>query len=216
MTLRILLVVGLLGLAACDPIKGTVEIYKAIKFKSEIAQVGSCGSGEMPPCENTVEYKTFQPGSYKFALSALSRREATLEVKDGRTTAIVRLNLPEGKELSLNGTTVFSANEIEQEFNLKLDAATDITQSETYRDIESCSETEYITVCRPRSDGRGEECFQEARTRYGSQEVEYYYEYTTTDLKGTMRSRNNSVLLAQLEGRRVLTDKNYVYKGYCF
>ena len=156
---------------------------------------------------------TIEPGNYAAEIEVENRREFDLTVRDvsGDNDARIRFRFPEGLELpEENGSFRFTPEETGLPFYIAGSIATEVSESETRREQESC--TRYERECYP-TGGGGYTCRD--RPVPGWQEVEYFVRTTEQDLLVDLADTEN-VAAANFAGQYDRSERVYTYRGICW
>lgn len=209
-----------LGLLGCDPVRGTLEVFKEFSIKNN----EKCEWTEREPfkCDRYVKGKKFKikAGSHRMELASKGKRKFEMKIKMDGKSKVLPLTLPKGHDIpKYSGDFSVPGRAMKQDFDLNGVVDTEVTESDIHYGSESCTYTEREWVCKPRKGrrrGKGNReprCDYEYVTYHGSQDVEYYYRYTDTEL--TMNFENGETL-ATFHGTRHESDKIYTYQGECY
>ncbi|MCB0391104.1 MAG: hypothetical protein KDD58_07430 [Bdellovibrionales bacterium] len=231
---------------ACNPVTGTLSVKENLKLL--IPESENCNDQiDWWNCNNSPETVLLQPGTYSLKLNFKSSKAVDIEVKTkSNTTKTIPIEMKNGQSFpEYNGRVSLKGSDIGQNFDLVGDVDSVITESETYREYERCSEQVKRRVCervyneekisrrndkdgrdhedrnrRDRDDRRGGgrdqvKCETKYVTEYGDRFVEYYYRYTDTKVDLDFLNVKNGELQANYEGTRVESSKIYTYKGAC-
>jgi hypothetical protein len=217
---------GLSLVVACDPIRGTLQVNRSFEAKagSSFSSAAYC-SGEMYPCGNETQSISIPVGQHNMKVDMITRKDAQLLIKVGKTEHKIELSIPDGKQIPATGSISISAQESGQPFDLHAQTQTDVSRTELERDLESCEIVWQERVCgiRPGKSGKGSdvkdekpvyECWTETFRKPGTQDVEFFYETTTQHMQAQIQQSGSQV--ASFSGLRTNTEKIYTYKGTCF
>lgn len=192
----------LLGVLACDPIKGTLQVVKPFT-----ALAGDSND------EEGLKNVTVDAGSYSMKLEMSGKHSAEMKLKSGRQEFVLSLQIPKGKEIPQNGAFALSAKESGQPFDLSGENKTTVTESDQERGQESCQEQVRERVCGYRGNPPQYVCWDEIRYRQGWMDVEYYFRTTRQEM--TAQIQQNAELTASFAGARSSDEKIYTYRGFC-
>ncbi|WP_127716198.1 hypothetical protein [Halobacteriovorax sp. HLS] len=188
----------LLSLVSCQDFDGTFKAKKDLVFKTKKSIFSSKLVKVSVP---TNEYKT----SIKF--TSADKLKIDFEGIDKK----IKIKLPENLNINRYNDEFFIAgSDINQEYDFDGKIVTTSEDSDTYRERESCSYTVYETTCRRecRTNDRGRTvcrniCTDYPVTRYGRRNVEYFYRYTTTDMRMKVLEQTTPVgLFKSIENSR--------------
>lgn len=173
---------------------------------------------------------TLSPEIYKSELAINGEQNLTLKLKLNENEVNIPLNSDSTINIPANGEIKVSHLETKQPFDIVGVIKTDIEESSSSRDIESCSITVMERHCdkvcvRPPSapDHRDRDpvprceivCRNEPTTIYGRQEVEYHFEITHRNVSLNFINMKTRELLANFQGKNSELRTVYDYKGQC-
>ena len=176
------------------------------------------------------------PGKSKVKLKILDNR--------GKTETEFSVKVPKSVKLPrTNGSFELLSSETAFVFDIKGNLNTEITYSESRRDVESCTWTERVRVCkrvRERIPGCTEvtentnadrprnrrppkrnctrvvrKCDYEYQTYHGYQRVEFHYKYTDKFITFSMLQPESRELAGEFNGKYHDSDKVYTYREVC-
>ena len=185
---------GLVALAACDPIKGTLQVNQPLTLKLSNGQTTK-----------------LNPGGYSTELDFPSKDKITMTVKTANDDLAADIAVPKDSQLpSDNGRIHLPAGKTGQAWDLNGELHTKVTRSDDRRDYEQCVYYRNETVC----DRRGR-CRTVRRAEWGYQRVEYFFETEAKSLNLDLQAPGSKAALAHFAGTRTITSKIYRYRGYC-
>jgi hypothetical protein len=215
----------------CKTITGNLVVESDFTIKGEEKKSSWDEGEDWWNHQDEVLAISLNRGQYDLSLDFTSRKSLTMNLKGQGKKAKLDLTLP--RELpSYVGHIELSAADLKQEFGLIADVDTEVTLSDDYWGVESCTYSRTEWVCRRNQDykkeqqreragrrappGRNNEiCEKKIVTHVGQQEVEYHYKNSTTTTKLQFVSSEQAQLLGNFVGYSHESDKIYTYQGLC-
>ena len=150
-------------------------------------------------------------GVHKAKIKA-KKRSLTLEFsKDLK----VKFNIPKNTDLpTRNGEIILSQNDVKQPFDIQGNVATNVSDSESRRDYESCTYREPQRVCYRDNQGRTR-CYTEYRDIRGYRNVQYRLRTEDKKLSISLQTPGTNILAGHFEGNDVSRFRVYEYEGIC-
>ena len=207
---KFLLIAGLLSLVSCEDFDGKFKAKKDLVFKTKKSLFSS----------KLVKVKV--PASeYRTSINFTSTKKMKIEFQG--IDKKVKIKLPDGLSINpSNDTFYINGSEIKQIYDFDGKIESTYTHSDQRRERESCSYTVYERRCRQEctTNDRGRTrcrtvCSQYPVTRYGSRRVEYYYKYTTTNLRMKVLEPSTSESLGLFEATENYTNRITTYSSVC-
>lgn len=192
---------------SCKEISGSLEVVQDFEAKVE----NNCGWDPFGNCEPTKKVKIV-PGNYKSTVNFSSKEIIKMEVKANKVKETIVLKRPNNFEFPANGDFHLGANEIGQNFDVHGSMQTQVFESPTRREHESCTYTRNEYVCYPGQNGQPV-CSYQPRQVWGYRLVEYYLKTTVRDLLAHIMEADQSK--AHFTGHREDSEKIYLYQGIC-
>ncbi len=155
---------------------------------------------------------TMVPGAYKTEVEYKKKKNRLeLDLKVNGKKQEFLFALPAGFEFpKKGGSFVIPAQVSGQPLDFGGHLTVAESDSEEMSGYESCSYQTYGWTC----DDRGN-CYYGSITQSGSQEVHYYYHYTTYDLDAALLPSGQSTHMATVAGVKRESEKVYTYYGEC-
>ena len=210
---KALLTISSLLIVSCSPITGIFKAQEDLSFKG-IKYVTGWGS-EVPVAQ----------GEYKSSITMENKKTLLLKItKEGQSNPVeVRFKIPKDTSLpEYNGELELTAKDAKQNYDLFAQVETEFHSSSRMHGTESCTWESYRRVCREicrLENGRRicrDECFNETVTHYGSQDVEYHYDYTDRDFNINILKPGTEEVVGNFTGEDHDSDKVYDYHGRCY
>lgn len=203
---------GFLMMVGCKPISGTLSLSEEITISNESDRATCTPEDNRPSCIGPIE-DSLRAGEYSASVDFVSKTQVQIKVQTTRfTSKNVTLNIPAGKNIpNYTGPISLSSRESGQPFNIGGRIETHESDSQTYRESESCTYTRSERVC----DRRGR-CDYRTVTYTGRQQVEYHFHYTNVLLNLNIVKLTDNSVIGKFDGRRDETDKVYTYQGPCY
>lgn len=207
---KFLLVAGLLSLVSCKDFDGNFKAKQDLVFKTKKRVFSSKLVKVKVPAN---EYKT----SIKFTSTK------KIKIKFQGIDKKVKIKLPEGLTINpSNDTFYINGADVKQDYDFDGKIVSKYSQSENHRETESCTYTTYETRCRRecRTDDRGNTrchrvCNEYPVTRHGYRRVEYYYKYTTTNMRMKVLEPSTSESLGLFKATENYTNRINTYTSIC-
>lgn len=209
---KLLVLVSLFGLTACDPFEGLLSVKQPMVVKSTEKQPG-CSPDNSFGCDQIVNV-TIPVGDYTAKLEFNSKTEIQIQIKINGKKKTLTLDLPKKLNIPDNGPFSVSAQDLGQDFGAQGNTQTAVSDSQTYRGWDHCTYQRPEQVCYPVPNG-GVSCHTEWRTVNGQQQVEYFDRNTKQDLAVNFVNAQNA-LLSGFGGNRTSSERIYTYRGQCF
>jgi hypothetical protein len=166
--------------------------------------------------ERTVQVPA---GYYRAEMGFSSENKLKLVLKRGNQEISAKLKLPRDIDFTnARGEINLPAQRTGQRYDIEGFVDTTFITSRPYRERESCSYTDYRTVCEVICDVRNNcrrVCNQVAYTRYGYRDVEYRFETTERDIDLRFVVPRSRSIMADFQGRDSQTRKIYLYQSHC-
>jgi hypothetical protein len=205
---KLLLVSSLvLFLVSCKEISGTVDVQQS--FKAIVNN--KCSWNPFKKCDPTKTVE-IPAGHYNAKVDFGSKKEIKIEMKANAYKETIILNRPKNFEFPQNGSFLLSSSQVGQEFGVSGQVTTQVWDSQSYRDNESCTYTVRDWVCYPDANGRPV-CGYQDRTVWGYRFVEYFNRNTTTEMFADLITKHAS--LARFTGAKTEAQKIYTYTSIC-
>lgn len=160
---------------------------------------------------------TINPGLYKAELKVNNQNNFSLKLESGED----KINLPiiskEDVKIPANGDFKVASAQIEQPFDVAGSITTDITYSDRFREMESCTITREERQCRRICEAnRCEPVCEVVTISYpGRRPVEYHYRYTERNITVNLQKASEERSLATFTGRHNDTDRITDFTGIC-
>lgn len=190
---KLFIVLNLLILSACDPFEGVILVKQQMVVKS-----------------NMMEDVIVPVGDYGAQLEFISRDQIRLNLKINGKKKELNLYLPKKLNLPDNGAFTVSSKDLGQNFAAQGKSRTVATDSQVQRGWEQCTYQRSEVVCYPQG------CYNEWRTVYGQQQVEYFDRISNQKISVNFVNEQNASLLSNFSGERNLSERIYTYKGMCY
>lgn len=210
---KLLVLVSLFGLTACDPFEGLLSVKQPMVVKSTEKTPGCSPDSDPWGCTQIVNV-TVPAGDYTAKLEFNSKTEIQIQMKINGKKKTLTLDLPKKLNIPNNGPFSVSAQDLGQDFGAQGNAQTAVSDSQTYRGWDHCTYQRPEQVCYPTGNG-GVTCHTEWRTVNGQQQVEYFDRNTKQDLSVSFVNSQNA-LLSNFGGNRTSSERIYTYRGQCF
>ena len=183
--------------------KKCISLQKQIDKNTTVIKQGIYDA-EIIPGKKEITLKILKPGSSK------TLQELPIKIANG-------INLPK-----YSGEISLTPQQTGQSFGVQGIFDTQKLDSETTHTTERCSYRApykwcgYVTIKDPKT-GQSREvyrCRTRYETRYGSQDVAFYYRYTDKEIVLNLVKENGSVV-GEYYGSHHDRNKIYAYQGYC-
>jgi len=210
---KALLTITTLLLVSCSPVTGIFKASEDLSFKG-IKYVSGWGS-EVP----------VSAGEYQSSITMENKKTLLLKItKEGKSKPTeVRFKIPKGTSLpEYNGELKLTAKDAKQNYDLFAQVDTEFTTSMHFTGTESCTWETSRRVCREIchiENGHQicrDECFNETVTHYGTQDVEYHYDYTDRDFNIDILKPGTQEVVGNFAGKDHDSDTVYDFKGRCY
>ncbi|MBX9766442.1 MAG: hypothetical protein K2X47_04145 [Bdellovibrionales bacterium] len=204
-----------LGLVACQPLKGPLQVTQPFDITTKDKK-----TVQVPIGTFDTDFK-YDDGKreVEIKIKKLNGKDQTMKFKVPPS-----VNIP-----TTGGTFRLEGRDINQDFDLGGRVSYQVTDSETRRDRESCTYTVSERVCetrrvcpdqipgRPRRPCRNENyCYYVDRTIYGQREIEYYVKTTYRGLDAQFSSPRTNRSLARLSADKTTNEAIRTYVGRCY
>lgn len=209
---KFLIGLSLLGLTACDPFEGVLQVKQAFNIKSTETQPG-CGGfdGGSFGCDQIVNVAA-PVGGHSAKLEFVGKDQIQITMKVNGKKKYVKMYLAKAIDIpSHNGPFSVSAADLAQDFSAEGGIATNISDSDVWRGYQSCSYTRREQVCQIVNNQYV--CHEEVRTIYGQQYVEYFDRLTTKHINVNFVQ---NVVLATFDGTNTSSERIYLVKDQCY
>lgn len=207
---RILLLVTLLGLSACNDLDGTFKAKSDLVFKTKKSIISrKYVSVRVPTGDYRAEFDFTSFGNLKIDLSGIKKQ--------------IKIKLPDDLDINdRNDEFYIQGSDVRQKYDFEGRINTEVTRSETRRTTESCSYTEYETRCRQvcHVNRRGHnvcrrECSRVPVTHYGHQRIEYYNSTSNTEMKLKVLEPSTSESVGLFKGNDINTSRVVTWQSFC-
>jgi hypothetical protein len=207
---KFLLIAGLLSLVSCEDFDGKFRAKKDLVFKTKKRMFSS----------KLVKVKV-PANEYRTSINFTSTKKMKIEFKG--IDKKIKIKLPDGLSINpSNDTFYINGADVKQNYDFDGKIESVYSQSDIHRETESCSYTTYETRCRREchTNDRGRTicrriCNDYPVTRYGYRRVEYYYRYTTTDLRMKVLEPSTSESLGLFKATENYTNRINTYTSIC-
>lgn len=215
--ISILLSCSSLVFVACDPVEGDLIVQENFTVK-RLIESNCADSGS--PCWNQDEKAEITADRYTMKMDTESHNRLIINISKSWNTTRLELTLPEGKRLPNNGDLNLSANESGQPFDFKISMQTTVTDSETHRGNESCTERVQTEVCHivPGTNAGGapaQKCEMKTVAAKGEKYVEYYFRNVSEKAESLFLKENSSIVVGVYKGSRHNSNKIYTRTDRC-
>lgn len=201
--------------ASCVNLEGTLNVEQMLSAKKR--------GGFLNLKMKTVQ---IQPGAYHASLKVNSAKSFTLKLKadkEGEADILIPLKSEKDFAIPTNGNVIIRGSDISQPFDVSGKIATTVTNSDTVRSTEVCTnqrtENHCEKICAPAAPNGTVHCniacHDVVVTWEGSRFVEYHNKYTERNLSAELLDAENKSLRATFSGTDYDTDKIYDYYGEC-
>lgn len=208
---KFLIGLSMLGLTACDPFEGLLQVQHDFVIKSTETQPGCGYDGNTFGCDQIVNVAV-PVGGHSSKLEFVGKDQIQITMKINGKKKYVKMFLPKKLDIpSQNGSFAISSADLGQDFSADGGIATNVTDSEPYRGNESCSYTRHEQVCQIVNNQYV--CHDEIRTIYGQQYVEYFNRSTVQNINVNFVK---NIVLSTFNGSRSSSEKIYTFKGQCY
>lgn len=206
---KIMLLIAVLGLSACNPLEGTFKAKKDLTFKSKKTFSNNYRKIRVPARDYSAKFDFTRFDNLKIDLSGISKT--------------IRIKMPDGLNINTKDDEFYiQGSDINQLYDFDGRIKSDYTRTETRRERESCSYTRYEPVCRTVCDiyaGRQQVCrsvcTQEPVTYWGNRMVEYYHSTRNTQMRLKVLAPSTSESLGLFQGNDVVTSRIVTYESMC-
>jgi hypothetical protein len=158
-----------------------------------------------------------QPDLYAAELKINGDKSFTLKL-EGHNKILLPIKSKNDFNVPANGTITISHNDINQPFDLTGRIETDITNSDSRREIEDCTWTVKENHCKKvctKEDTCHAECADVEITMHGQRVVEFHYRTTHRDLGMDLLQVGSREVLASFHGTNDDVDQINDYIGAC-
>lgn len=193
---------------SCKEISGSLEVTQNFQAKVD----NKCGWDPFGNCAPTKEVMV-AAGNYKAVVDFSSKEQIKMQIKANKVTETILLKRPANFEFPTNGDFQLSASEIDQDFDVHGDVQTQVVESPTRKEVESCTYTRSEYVCYPSGPNGQPTCSYQPRQVWGYRHVEYFLKTTVRDLSAQIL--NQQAMMAHFVGHREDSEKIYLYQGFC-
>lgn len=169
------------------------------------------GTGALRVKRDDGFYVRFYPGKYRTHFENKGRRLYFTIDRNGIDTGVT-VEVPRGQEFGDNGAIDIRSTQTGQAFDITGVSTTQIAESSTTREHESCVYYRREWVCE--HTPRGRFCHWEDVPYRGWRSVEYYYRTREQEISMTLNSPGNGS--GDFQGREVNRQKVYTYEGACY
>jgi len=195
----ILILMAMLWLAACQPVKGNLTVHSPLTlFNRDFEKV------------------QLKPGIYESEF-LWKKRHLTLELRlkdDFGFKQRIVFSIPEHLIFpERSGTISIPSSENLQPWDLVVQTASSVYQSEIFWGYEPCYSHRCSRYWRHRHDRYG---YWDDGICQGEKQVKYYYRDTVTDLKVMLNEPGTNNTMARFEGRSRDRAKIYTFEGPCY
>lgn len=193
-TLYSIFLSGFLVLAACDPIRGDLNLLGDTSFNTDDGAV------------------VLSQGVYSTDLEFQSREKMNIRIRTSRNDGIViKVKLPEGTSIPEHSGSFFIEGEkINQAWDISGRVNTIVRDSRYFRDWESCTYRRRVRVCNRRTG----QCRWEWQRVRGERQVEYFYRDTTKTVDFAMLEDGGDQT-GLYNGHRTDRRKIYTWESAC-
>jgi hypothetical protein len=197
----LLLALGVLG-AACNELEGTTSVIKPLVYNIK---------------PGGADRETIAVGSYESDIVRKKKDLIQITLKGAHNKEYeIKFRVPSKLKLPENGSFVLQAAASGQPWDLFGDVHTFTKRSPLYRDWRRCEYSYPERVCFP--DGRGDvRCETRWVTRWGNQDIEYYYLDTEKTVKMSFNpNATRTAFDAQFVGVTVWREEVISWQGRCY
>ncbi len=195
--LPVILVLG----TACDEIDGTTSVKRPFIYNLK---------------PGGPEKEQIPVGQYKTTIEKKKKDLVQIELDGpGDKEYEIKLMVPKNLELPDNGSMSLPAGMTGQPFDVFVRVATTVERSQTYREWQSCRYEVRERYCYIDNQGH-QRCEYRYVTRWGNQDVEYYFRETTKDVRVNLGSNNEVEALANFYSLKQWRDKVVTWEGRCY
>lgn len=193
---------------SCKEISGNLQVTQNFQAKVD----NKCGWDPFGNCQPTKEV-TVATGNYNTTIDFSSKDLIKMQIKANKVNETILLKRPANFEFPTNGEFQLAANEIDQDFNIHGQVQTQVLESPTRREFESCTYTRNEYVCYPAGPNGQPVCSYQPRQVWGYRPVEYYVKTTVRDLSAHIMDQQSA--MAHFTGHREDAERIYLYQGIC-
>ena len=207
---HIILILAVLTLTSCKDFDGTFKAKTNLVFKTKKRLFSSKLVKVKVPAK---EYRT----SINFT--------STKKIKIGfeEIDKKIKIKLPEGLNINASNDEFFiNGSDVNQDYDFDGKIKSTVTTSDRRRETENCSYTTYRTRCHTEchTNRRGRNvcrniCSDYPVTEYGYRRVEYYYKYTTTNMRMKVLDPTTSASLGLFKATEDYTNRIETYTSIC-
>jgi hypothetical protein len=207
---HIVLILGLLTLASCKDFDGNFKAKTNLVFKTKKRVFSS----------KLVKVRV-PTGEYNTEINFTSTKK--IKIKFAGIDKKIKIKLPEGLNINpSNDEFYINGADVKQDYDFDGKIRSKYTTSDRRRETESCTYTTYRTRCHQEcyTNSRGRTvcrnvCSDYPVTEYGWRHVEYYYKYTTTNMRMKVLNPSTSESLGLFKATENHTDRIVTYSSIC-
>ena len=196
-----------LGLTACDPIRGILNVEQTLKIL--IDEPNNCNP-LTPPCTSGKTAVDVNPGQYIMKLEMSGKRAVQISLKTASQSVVAKLNINKGHTLPEQGPFSLLSQESGQPFDLKGSVSTARKDSARKRYHETCEIPYTDTICTPQG------CTTRSGVRMGYRDIVYVDRTTEKNMKASLADTATKLQLATYEGSASSVQRIYISRGHCF
>ncbi len=196
-----------LGLTACDPVRGILNVEQTLKVLIE--ESNNCNP-LTPPCTTGKTAVDVSPGQYIMKLEMSGRRAVQISLKTANQSIIAKLNINKGHTLPEQGPFFLLSQESGQPFDLGGKVATTRKDSARKRHQETCEIPYTDTICTPQG------CTTRSGVRMGFRDIIYFDRTTEKNMQASLDDPATKSQLATYEGSLSSVERIYTSRGHCF